>query len=62
VLEHDGDRGWILACSGGEAVGDAAKSGKRQIERHAHSAHGAVQYHALAMQIDDAQMLVGLRI
>ncbi len=39
--------------------GDAAECRDRQIQRHAHAAHRAAQHHALAMQVDDAQALVG---
>ena len=34
-----------------------AATGK--FKRHAHAAHGAAQHHTLAMQVDDAQLLVG---
>jgi len=41
---------------GGDADGDAAS--ERQTERHAHAAQNG-QHDALAVKIDDAQMLVG---
>jgi len=62
VLEHDRDRCRLLVSPCGKADGDAAEGGERQIERHAHTAHRAVQDNALAMQIDDTPMFVGFRI
>ena len=59
VLEHDGNGGRRLVRFPGEADGDAAERGERQIQRHAHAAHRAAHHDALAMQIDDAQALVG---
>ena len=53
--------GFSFALSG-EADGDAAESGEWQIQCHAHTAHTPVQHHALAMKVDDAQMLVGGRV
>ena len=43
----------------GEPDGDAAEGRERQIERHAHAAHGPPQHHPLAEEIDDAPAPVG---
>ena len=59
VLEHDGDRGRRRVRRSGQADGNAAEGGDRQIQRHAHAADAATHHDALAMQIDDAPALVG---
>ena len=59
MLEHDGDGARRFAGFAAQADGDAAEGRDRHVERHAHAAHRAAQHHALAMQVDDAQPLVG---
>jgi hypothetical protein len=62
VLEHDGNGRRIFVRFVGEADGDAAERGERQIQCHAHTADTPVQHYALAMKINDTQMLVSGRV
>ena len=62
MLEHDGDRAGGSSSLCGQPDGDAAESGDRQIQRHAHAAHAPADHDAFAMKIHDAPVLVGRRI
>ena len=62
MLEHDRDGRRIFVRFVGEADGDAAEGGERQIQCHAHAADTPVQHYVLAMKVDDAQMFVGGRV
>jgi hypothetical protein len=59
MFEHHRNRSLPFADVIGQPDRDAAIGGDRQVDGHPHAAHRAPQHHALAVQIDDAQMLVG---
>ena len=62
VFEHDRDFGGRLFGFTEETDRDAAKRRDRHVECHADAAHRAAQHHALAMQVDDAPLMVGRRV